>query len=213
MSAADFARAGGHGGRHLLDRLPMELVAMCRGLLMDGAIVDREVVELDRWCKANPAAARSWPGNQLTDRLYRILGDGVIDEDERADLHEFMEEITAYRRGHQEPDVSIFTDPQPDLVIIEEHFTLTGTFLYGPRSKVRSIIESIGGIASDALTRRTNYLLVGSRASSAWLEANRGSKIMQAIDLNRAAIARGDRPILPIVREEHWSRFILKPAP
>lgn len=205
----ELARGGQFGGSHLYDRLPQELLGMCRGLLMDGAVVDREIHELDRWCDTNPAASRIWPGNVLVARLRRVLSDGRIDEDERADLHLLLEEITGYRGGHQRAASSIFTDPEPELVIVEEVFALTGTFLYGPRKKVVEVIELIGGKVSDSITRRTHYLIVGGRATPAWLEADMGTKIMDALEINQLA-AKGQRAPIPIVREECWARYILK---
>lgn len=215
LDVEDFARDGGFGGNRLYGRLARELIGICRGLLMDGAVVDREVEELEAWCRTNPSAAREWPGNVLSHRVRRILADGHVDEEERRDLHLFLEEITGYQGGEQRAIPTIFTDPPPELHIIEQTFTLTGTFLYGPRRKVVEIIELIGGTALDHVSSRTEILLVGGRATPAWIEAGYGRKIEEVLERNAfAASAKGQRdqqPFIPIVSEEHWSKFVLKP--
>lgn len=217
MSDSDMARAGGLAGPYLRDRLSDELLGICRGILMDGAVVDREIQSLAMWCHRNHAASRDWPGNVIVARLRRMLRDGLIDEDERRDLHLLLEDLTNFRNGAQEPAADIYTEPAPELVIIEQHFTLTGEFLYGPRKKVVEIIQLIGGSASSTLTSKTDFLLVGGRATAAWIAADHGTKILEVLERNaRAAKSRRvrnpTRPI-PIVSEAHWSKFILKPEP
>jgi hypothetical protein len=55
---------------------------------------------------------------------------------------------------------------------------------------------------AQTVTKRTNFLVIGPIASSAWLESTHGRKILRAVEL------RGEGLPLRIVSEEAWIHAI-----
>lgn len=198
------ARQGAFDGARLTDRALDELIGLCRGALMDGVVVDAEIVRLDEWCRTYPAVYNTWPGDVLARRLHATLADGLVEDDERAELTEVLRRITGQGADRfDQPTTLPLTRPAPELAIVDECFCLTGTFLFGTRKRCHRAIEEIGGRVEKGLVRRVDYLVVGHYMTPAWIHSTHGRKIEQAVELQRT----GSR--IKIVAEAHWSRFLL----
>ena len=74
----------------LRDRSIQELLGMIKGIVADHQVSDAETVGLTQWLTRNPEAATCWPGSALVERLSRILEDGVLEDEERAELTELL---------------------------------------------------------------------------------------------------------------------------
>jgi hypothetical protein len=74
--------------------------------------------------------------------------------------------------------------------------------LYGTRRECERKVIELGGRVRDTVTRRTNFLVIGPIASSAWLESTHGRKILRAVELRSNGLP------LRIVSEEAWIRAI-----
>ncbi|HEY4100071.1 MAG TPA: hypothetical protein VGM20_04245 [Gemmatimonadales bacterium] len=206
----EFARSGGYGGEYLTARLADELVSLCRGILIDGAVDRNEARGLWDWCAANPGVSRSWPGRVVIDRLSRLLADGAIGDAELADLKSVFEEISGFRNGFQEPLAACFTDPTPEITFGGKLFAVTGGFLFGTRQAVMQAIVDRRGRARDEVVATIDYLLVGSRASPAWKETNYGSKIERVMEMNRKQSRRPvhGRPQIGVIAERDWVKCL-----
>ena len=74
-------------------------------------------------------------------------------------------------------------------------FVFTGKFAFGTRSDCQRQVSRLGAFCEDNATKRTNYLVIGSRD---WVHTSFGPKIQKAVDYRSA----GQR--LVIVAEDHW---------
>jgi hypothetical protein len=70
----------------LNDRMIDELIALCRGVLFDGAISELEATALLRWMNSNREIAQHWPDNILYRRISRMMADGFLDLEEQREL-------------------------------------------------------------------------------------------------------------------------------
>lgn len=175
-----------------------EVLGICKGMIVDGRITDTEVVALDQWLAANVRVAATWPASVLTQRLRSILADGIIDEEERADLHGLFEEIAG---GQAEVITSAnlstavaFTHPLPSVLYEDHEFCLTGRFVYGPRQRCEQAIIDRGGRAHPRVRRGTHYLVIGTFGSRDWVHSTHGTKI-------KAAVETGCH----VIPEDHWA--------
>lgn len=74
-----------------------ELIGLISGIAADNLVEDSEIQSLLGWLVNNANIADSWPASVLISRLNGILEDGVITQDERADLLETINQITGIR--------------------------------------------------------------------------------------------------------------------
>lgn len=203
----DRARAGLYAGGDMAKRAYHELVGLCRGILADNHVSDEEVVALEQWCKAYPEVACTWPGDVVARRVSLVLEDGVIDDEERRDLKDLLEQLTGQVDDVIDAPTSLpLDDPAPNVIIAGHSFCFTGTFAFGRRKACEQVVGSAGGTISKGVNRKLNYLVIGSRITPAWAHSTHGRKIEAAVTV------REDGHPLYIVAESHWSRAILAPS-
>jgi NAD-dependent DNA ligase len=174
-----------------------EMLGICKGVICDGRLPDVEIVALDEWLAANPETMQRFPGDLIFNRLRSVLADGVVDDEEREDLKALLEEIaggdaeliTKQNRATQ----AAFPNPLPTVLFESHTFCFTGRFAYGPRTRCEQAVSDRGGRISPTVTKKTQYLIVGTFGSRDWLHSVHGRKI-------ETALAYGCVP----VPEDHW---------
>lgn len=191
----------------LEDRAIDELIGICRGVLLDGAVMESEARGILQWVEANRHVANGWPANVLYSRLRDMLIDHVLDSEEEAELVELLADITGGgmpvdRRIASLSSALPLCRPAPDVAFHDKSFCLTGKFVFGSRKQCERVIVERGGDAVGSPTQKTHFLVVGSIGSTDWIHSTHGRKIEAAVELRAA-----DHPIR-IVSEEHWARFL-----
>jgi len=71
-----------------------EMLGICRGIIVDGLVSAAEVEFLKNWLCTHPQAAGAFPGSVIAARLNRIYADGVVSDEERADLFSLLQDVT-----------------------------------------------------------------------------------------------------------------------
>jgi hypothetical protein len=185
-----------------------QLAGICTGLLADGVVSDQEARFFFDWVKRYAPNRPVWPFTDILKRLDQIFHDGVIDEEERQDLHEIIGSLCGID-DKSDPTQDRATQlplcrPAPSPILFEDHeFSLTGKFAYGARKAVIETIDGLGGYAhTNRPTWGTHYLLIGTFASRDWVNTNSGRKIEYAVKL------RGEGAKISIIAEEHWRHFL-----
>ena len=74
------------------NRALREILDLARTVIADGVITDAEVEALQRWVEHNPDMIGVW--HHLIVTLRRILSDGYLEKDERAELLEMLTDMT-----------------------------------------------------------------------------------------------------------------------
>ena len=190
------------GERRVATRNMDELIGMCRMVIADGAVEDQEAQTLLNWIESTYHAAHEWPGNVLYQRLTQALADGHIDPDEESELLDILAKVAGGPPAGAGPSVSgavPYDTPLPSVVFPEHCFALTGQFVYGPRKKVTATIEELGGTVADSVSKKCQYLIVGTFGSEEWLHSAHGTKIIKAVELKASG-----KPIC-IITEKHWT--------
>ncbi len=185
-------------------RTTEELLGFLRGIMADDHLSDSEIVSLGRMLCDRCEDVDEWLFCNLANRLGRALEDGRIDEAERRELQDAAREVLGggdddivYRHSSDVP----LTRPEPSIVFPGQVFVLTGRFVYGSRSECEAVIADLGGICTPSVTRKTNYLVIGSLGSMDWLHTTHGTKIRKAVEYAQKC------PIA-IVSERHWETAI-----
>ena len=60
------------------DRLIDELIGICRGVIADDEVDEREAIFIGQWIEQHRDVADRWPVNVLYARLKEMLKDGVL---------------------------------------------------------------------------------------------------------------------------------------
>ena len=201
MSSSDdeAVRAGRYVNQYMIDAAYAQLVGLCRGVLADHELADAEVAALDEWLATYATLLPEWPGQRLARFVREALCDGLIEDSERRELRDFIEQLSGLERGYfDEPTTLPLTRPEPHIEYDSRAFCLTGTFAFGPRRQVEHVIKEWGGRVVSTVVQ-ADYLVIGATVTGAWKYGTHGLKIQEAIEL----IERGRS--LAIVSESHWS--------
>ena len=197
---SEAARAGRFVQSQAIDAAYSQLIGLCRGILADGHLADSEIVALDQWMSTYLPILPQWPARHLAERVREVLLDGVIDDGERSDLRQFIEQAAGIE-GTDRFDVPTtlpLTRPEPHVEFDGRRFCLTGTFVFGPRKVVSAEIARWGGEVVDSIGR-ADFLVIGACVSGAWKFTTHGRKIEEAVSL----VESGRR--LAIISEHHWN--------
>jgi len=180
-----------------------ECLGLAKGVLADGMVVESEAHTIRQWIAAHPDAVEQWPVNILRRRLERIYEDGRVNEAERKDLAELLATLVGGQAGilaGQDAATDLPIDrPPPALVWACSIFVFTGQFAFAPRAECERQVMRLGGLCQSSITKRTNYLIIGTFGSRDWVHTSFGRKIEKAVEYREA----GQR--LAIVNEDHWA--------
>ena len=150
--------------------------------------------------------AVTWPGEVVYKRINQVLADGAIDEDERKYLTETLDSLiggTMQEIGATEGlSTSLPVDDVSDIDFDGRSFCFTGTFLFGTRSACHKATELAGGIAAKGVTRKLDFLVIGTNTTRTWANTSFGRKIEKAVDYRNSGLP------LAIVSEACWVRHL-----
>jgi hypothetical protein len=193
-----------------LERDISEMLGLAKGILSDGRIADEEVNLIRSWIRSHPDARNSWPGNVLAQRLERIFDDGLVSEEEREDLHSLLNELVGGKAGIIGMENAATTlpldKPAPQISFSRKVFVLTGKFAFGPRAACQRFTRDAGGVCEDGITKRTNYLVIGTFGSRDWVHTSHGRKIEKVLEYRKSSAK------ISIVGEDHWASSLPAPA-
>lgn len=177
-----------------------ELVGLAKGALLDGVIEENEAQGIYKWLQTNSLCLNTWPASVLYQRLQGMLADNHLDEDESGELLGLLMQIAAPigGAGSVTPTTLPLTAPAPDLVFPGHSFCFTGVFEFGSRADCHQAVMTLGGEPAKGITKKLDYLVIGSVGSEFWRHSSFGSKIVKAAQYREEGV-----PIL-IVGEAHW---------
>jgi len=182
------------------------LMGICTGITADNQLNDQEIIFLSAWLKDYPETVSKWPGSIIAERISHILSDGIITQDEREDLLETLSRLLGNYfsdTGSAKNEItSIDYCIDKQIFFKEKKFCFTGEFLLGKRTACTRIIEKVGGLTVNNVSRRLDYLVIGSILSEEWAFTSYGRKIEKAMEL-RDALSRPN-----IISEKQWAEAI-----
>lgn len=186
-----------------------ELIGLAKGALLDGAIDEVEAKGILAWLQTNSLCLHTWPANILYERLSSMLADSRLDEEESGELLGLLMQIAAPKGGAGSfaSTTLPLTAPAPELSFPGRSYCFTGVFEFGSRADCHHIVETLGGEPAKGVTKRLDYLIIGSVGSEFWRHSTFGTKILKA-----AQYAEDGVPI-HIVSEAHWTSWIRKLIP
>lgn len=182
------------------------LLGLIGGMTCDRRLTDEEITYLDIWLRDHPAVTGAWPGNIIAARIAEAVSDGVITETERAYLLETLNALSGesfMETGSAAPEVAALPiDDAAPIVFESRTFCFTGNFVFGTRAECQRIVEKLGGVAADNITRKLDYLVIGSIVSENWANSSFGRKIEKAASLQQ------DGCPVKMITESRWTQAL-----
>ena len=185
----------------VLDRLIDELIGICRGVIADDNVDEREAIFLGQWIENHRDIANRWPVNVLYARITEMLKDGVLSKDEQGELLRTLQELTGESSTYQEPNRSTtlpINRPAPDIQFAGKTYCLTGQFVFGSKIECEESVAVLGGMVDQEPTQDTDYLVIGEVCSPEWEHTSFGKSIEVAVEMQ----SQGHD--IKIISEEHW---------
>lgn len=186
--------------KDMQDRQIDTLIGLSKGLLADGVLVQSEAEFLRNWLIQNSQTQNPIIMN-LLERVEAMLSDGVLDEEETQELFSILSVINGDESELGElakPSTLPLDQPYPDIIFEEQNFLCTGTFAYGTRKDCQAAIVATGGVPAKGVTKKLNYLILGTYVSDSWIHESFGRKIEKALSYKEEGCP------IKIITEEYW---------
>lgn len=184
------------------------LIGLCRGMLADNILDDKEIYALHKWMEKCESFIDVWPISVLYKQIQQVLEDNVISEEERSLLFNTMTNIiggTLSESGAVDGLSSSLAVDEIDNIEFEgKEFCLTGMFAYGSRSDCKAAISERGGLALSNVKRSMHYLVIGSLSSRDWKQSSHGRKIEKAVELKSKGLP------VKIIHEDVFISYLTK---
>lgn len=185
-----------------LNRAVQHLMGIVDGMVADGHLHDKEIQFLSTWLSENVAVKDGWPGSMIHRKITEVLADGIVTEEERDHLHKTLAGLVGNDfclTGSGSPEVASL--PIEDAVTVQlkdSSVCHTGDFLFGTRAACERATLRAGGMPVDSVSRRVEYLVIGTRVSPHWAHTSFGRKIQKAVTLQEEGHA------IEIISEARW---------
>ncbi len=183
------------------------LIGICSGIIADKQIHEKELAYLHTWLLEHQDIIKHWPASAIYQRINRITSDGIITQDELDDMMQLLTQITgnhfsetgaAYAEGPALP-----VEDDPSIFFKDMLYCFTGEFLYGSRAACERVVLQLGAMPVDNVTLKTDYLVIGSKASDSWINETFGRKIKRAVELRET-----QKSEICIISEQQWFRAL-----
>jgi len=181
------------------------LLGIISAIIADKSLPDAEIEFINNWIKNSPISGTTWPGNVLVERINRILADGKVDEDERSNLLSILNEMingTLKKVCDKVSEKPLPLDEIDAINFLDHTFCLTGNFLLGHKDICELKIKNRGGLVAGSITKKLDYLIIGSLGSDQWKHGNYGTKVQKALEYKLNGIP------IKIIHEETLSKFL-----
>lgn len=181
------------------------LEGLCKGVLGDHHLSDNEIKYMSWWIKQNSLLRSNYPGKQLHQTIERILQDGIITEDERDELKQQLMMFVGnpFELGLADGMSTTLPISKFDIKKLSgETVCFTGMFLSGTRKECEDLAIKLGAKIQSGITKKLDYLIIGSLCSRDWRYTSYGRKIEKAVEYQE----RGCK--INIVSEESWVDYL-----
>ena len=172
------------------------LNGFAHGILADGVLKDSEIKILKQWLDDTDYLQGTYPYDELTSLVTSILADGKIEEDERNQLIAFLGNLVEFKDSYNlcETDFDNLRKVYsvqgicalcPEIIFSGRKFVFTGESYKASRDEFFDLVKERGGLPITAVSKQTDYLIVGNAGNPCWAFACYGRKIEKAMLLRK----------------------------
>lgn len=163
-----------------------QLIGIIKGISIDNEINPEELKYLDNWLEENDYLKNTWPYDELYSLVTSILQDRIVTAEEHESLLNFCKAVSSDSEGQANTEFIAalktgFYQIDPSIKIPENTFCITGLSKKYKRREIAERIELYGGIVTDSVSSKLNYLVVCDEKNSCWAFTCYGRKIEEAM--------------------------------
>lgn len=163
-----------------------QLIGIVKGISIDNEINAEELQYLDNWLEENDYLKNTWPYDELYSLVTSILQDRIVTKEEHESLLRFCKAVSHDEAGQSNNEFITalktgFYQIDPTITIQENTFCITGLSKKYKRREIAEKIELYGGIVTDSVSAKLNYLIVCDEKNSCWAFTCYGRKIEEAM--------------------------------
>lgn len=162
-----------------------QLQAIAHCICFDGRVTDDEVAMLSAFMLTNSALDKQWPFDRIWGLLDAIRADAIVTLDERVVLLRTLREFALQDPEAQQKATGAIFDDDIEIDFVERSFVTTGVLAFGKRGPFQARLVSVGATIHNTLRRDTDFLIVGTKGSDAWMAERYGTKIDGAMQAKR----------------------------
>lgn len=187
--------------KDIQDRQIDTLIGLSKGLVADGKVDQSEAEFLQAWLIQNSQASDNPIILNLLAKVDAMLADGILDTEESLELLDLLHRFTGEPSivGELAKASTLPVDyPVPNVTFEGKLFLFTGTCAFGTRKQCQEAVESLGGVIAKGVTKKLDYLVLGTYVTDSWVHESYGRKIEKAMNYRSVGVP------LSIITEEHW---------
>lgn len=170
------------------------LQGLCHGILADGEITDKEIFDLDKWLDENEHLNTYYPYDEIRSLVLSIVSDGKVTEEERLVLKAYFSQFVnlansdiqqKIKEDTKEVNISGLCTSEPVVNFDGRTFCITGVLKNETKESLKQKITNLGGITTDSVTKKTDYLVVADNGNPAWAFSCYGRKVEKAVNMRK----------------------------
>lgn len=170
------------------------LHGICHGILADGVINEKEVFDLKSWLEDNSHLSTYYPYDEIRSLVSSIVADGIVDDEEKIILKAYINQFADIQNQKIQKQINEETTnvnisglctSDPNVTFKDKTFCITGVLKRGSQAVLKADIEKLGGIPTERVTKKTDYLIIGDNGNPAWAFACYGRKVEQALNMRK----------------------------
>ncbi|MFA6040073.1 MAG: BRCT domain-containing protein [Methylophilus sp.] len=170
-----------------------KLHAVLAGIASDGNVTVDELNGLSLWLEEHEHLKTCWPYDEVESLITQVLMDKKIDEEEHRMLMSFFGEFVSILDNKTIVSPVILEQNNiiglcaicPEITFNNSTFCLTGESYKYKRKEFEKLISDFGGISVENVSKKVNYLIVGSEGNPCWAYACYGRKVERAVELRK----------------------------
>lgn len=166
------------------------LQSILTGVSADMVITKEELEGLADWLADHEHLRTCYPYDEVDSLITSVLSDQKIDSQEHKDLLEFFSEFTNVqpKNGDAPQDAATLKGicaAAPVIYFERGVFCFTGEARSLTREQLSQLARDRGGTVVKGVSKKINYLVVGSEGNPCWKYACYGLKIEKVMNLRR----------------------------
>lgn len=163
------------------------------GIIADAKIEERELQGLREWLDQHAHIRTCWPYDEVDALVTSVMADGKIDDDEHRLLLQFFTEFVSIEDDKTVTNPLINIDQTvsgicsccPEIEFPEKTYCFTGAFSRYTRNDVSRMAKSLGAKVLGNVSKKVDYLVIGSEGNPCWAYACYGRKVEYAVNLRK----------------------------
>jgi NAD-dependent DNA ligase len=161
------------------------------GIIADGEITASELRGLADWLDEHAHLKTMWPYEEVEGVITTILKVKRIEASEHATLHNLFSEFApivgnqSLGNPNKTPSVLAVCAVCPEVSFQGKFFGFTGSSAKYSRNQLKEIVERLGGVVLNSVSKKLDYLIVGADGNPYWAYACYGRKVEMAVSLRK----------------------------